>query len=143
MNKDTIYRQDAVEVINKLQLNDLLSDETQGTLQAAKSIIQSIVPSAQPEPHYDEWCTDCKEYDQERHSCPRWNRVIRETLKDIAAEKQSVLIIKANVLMKKEQLAQYRRIFARQKDEGVVLLPNMFDAQYIPDDVKVRMEGLE
>lgn len=46
MNKDTIYRQDAVEVINKLQLNDLLSDETQGTLQAAKSIIQSIVPSA-------------------------------------------------------------------------------------------------
>lgn len=38
--------------------------------------------NAQPELHYDEWCTDCKEYDQERHCCPRWNRVIRETLKD-------------------------------------------------------------
>lgn len=42
----------------------------------------ALLPSAQPEPHYDEWCTDCKEYDHERHCCPRWNRVIRETLKD-------------------------------------------------------------
>lgn len=40
------------------------------------------LPPAQPEPNYDEWCTDCKEYDQEKHCCPRWNRVIRETLKD-------------------------------------------------------------
>jgi len=39
-------------------------------------------PTIEPEPHYDEWCTDCKEYDHERHCCPRWNRVIRETLKD-------------------------------------------------------------
>ena len=42
--------------------------------------------NAQPEPHYDEWCTDCKEYDKERHCCPRWNRVIRETLKDAQPE---------------------------------------------------------
>ena len=34
---------------------------------------------------YDEWCTDCKEYDQERHSCPRWNRVIRQTVEDVKA----------------------------------------------------------
>ena len=38
------------------------------------------VPSAQPE--LDEWCTDCSEYDSEKHCCPRWNRVIRNTLKD-------------------------------------------------------------
>lgn len=44
------------------------------------------LPSAQPEPHYDEWCTDCKEYDSERHCCPRFNRVIRETLKDAQPE---------------------------------------------------------
>ena len=41
-------------------------------------------PSAQPE--LDEWCTDCKEYDKEKHSCPRWNRVIRNTLKDAQPE---------------------------------------------------------
>ena len=38
--------------------------------------------SAQPERDLDEWCSDCKEYDSDRHCCPRWNRVIRETLKD-------------------------------------------------------------
>ena len=38
------------------------------------------LPSARPDT--DEWCTDCKEYDHDRHCCPRWNRVIRETLKD-------------------------------------------------------------
>ena len=30
----------------------------------------------------DEWCTDCKEYDNEKHCCPRFNHVIREALKD-------------------------------------------------------------
>lgn len=29
-----------------------------------------------------EWCTDCKEYDHEKHCCPRWNKVIRNTLND-------------------------------------------------------------
>ena len=38
------------------------------------------LPSAQPA--LDEWCTDCKEYDQERHCCPRWNMVIRTALDD-------------------------------------------------------------
>ena len=42
------------------------------------------LPSAQPDT--DEWCHDCKEYDQERHCCPRWNRVIRDTLKDAKQE---------------------------------------------------------
>ena len=38
----------------------------------------TVLPSAQPD--LDEWCTDCKEYDPKRHSCPRYNRVIREAL---------------------------------------------------------------
>lgn len=38
--------------------------------------------SAQPERRYDEWCNTCKEYDQEKHCCPRWNRVIRTTLQE-------------------------------------------------------------
>lgn len=27
-----------------------------------------------------EWCTGCKEYDHEKHCCPRWTKVIRNTL---------------------------------------------------------------
>jgi hypothetical protein len=42
------------------------------------------LPSAQP-PMIDEWCDDCKEYDSEKHCCPRWNRVIRQTAEDMKA----------------------------------------------------------
>lgn len=30
-----------------------------------------------------EWCHDCKEYDQERHCCHRWTKVIRETVEEL------------------------------------------------------------
>ena len=43
------------------------------------------LPSAQPD--IDEWCTDCKEYDSERHCCPRYNRVIREAVKEAKEER--------------------------------------------------------
>jgi len=33
-----------------------------------------------------EWCTDCKEYDKERHCCPRFNRVIEETVAEIKTD---------------------------------------------------------
>ena len=35
----------------------------------------------------DEWCTGCKEYDTEKHCCPRFNRVIRETLNETSKPK--------------------------------------------------------
>ena len=41
------------------------------------------LPPAQPKPNYDEWCTDCKEYDKEKHSCPRWNKVIKITVNEL------------------------------------------------------------
>lgn len=34
-----------------------------------------------------EWCHDCKEYDAERHCCPRWTKVIRETVKELKQER--------------------------------------------------------
>lgn len=30
-----------------------------------------------------EWCHDCKEYDAERHCCPRWTKVIRNTVEEL------------------------------------------------------------
>ena len=35
----------------------------------------------------DEWCTDCSEYDSERHCCPRFNRVIREAVEEAKKER--------------------------------------------------------
>ena len=50
--------------------------------------IIKLLPSAQPEYRMDEWCTDCKEYDQEKHCCPRFNHVIRATLQEVQAERK-------------------------------------------------------
>ena len=41
------------------------------------------LPSAEPEPEEFEWCTGCKEYDQERHCCHRWTKVIRQTVEEV------------------------------------------------------------
>ena len=35
---------------------------------------------------YDEWCTDCKEYDKEHHCCHRFTKVIRQTVEDCKKE---------------------------------------------------------
>lgn len=43
-------------------------------------------PSAQSD--LDEWCTDCKEYDSEKNCCPRFNRVIRQAMKDAQLERK-------------------------------------------------------
>jgi hypothetical protein len=34
------------------------------------------------EKEFSEWCTDCKEYDKERHHCPRFCKVIRESVEE-------------------------------------------------------------
>jgi len=37
----------------------------------------------QPEPEEFEWCNTCKEYDQDKHCCHRWTKVIRETVEEL------------------------------------------------------------
>lgn len=36
----------------------------------------------------DEWCTECKEYDNEKHYCPRFRKVIRRTVQEIEEERK-------------------------------------------------------
>jgi hypothetical protein len=38
------------------------------------------------EPQTFKWCTDCKEYDQEKHCCHRWSKVIRDTVEEMKQE---------------------------------------------------------
>ena len=40
-------------------------------------------PTVIPDNDIFEWCTDCKEYDQEKHCCHRWSSKIRETAEEI------------------------------------------------------------
>lgn len=75
---DLINRQVAIQGVRELfSMGDCYCDE-----QSIVGMLNSLL-SAQPEQHYEEWCDSCKEYDQEKHSCPRWNKVIRSTVEEL------------------------------------------------------------
>ena len=74
---DCISRQ---AMINEINLHVGILYDSPTLVESLKLLVWSL-PSALPK--LDEWCDDCKEYDQERHCCPRWNRVIRQTLDDV------------------------------------------------------------
>ena len=80
---DLISRQAAIGAVDAIGHIATMPDGDKCIRRSAVKYTLSMLPSAQPEPHYDEWCTGCKEYDQKRNNCPRWNKVIRQTLKDI------------------------------------------------------------
>lgn len=91
MNDDLISRQAALKAI----CEDGTWLESQGCTEITMAErkqrdadILSDLPSAQPEHRFDEWCTDCKEYDHERHCCPRFNAVIRRTIEDLEADRK-------------------------------------------------------
>lgn len=54
-------------------------------LDTAYDIIENL-PSAEPEQEEFEWCHDCKEYDQEKHCCHRWTKVIRQTVEEVKSQ---------------------------------------------------------
>ena len=83
---DLIDRQAAIDALEDKYMSFGIFREQR----AASICIDAIkqLPSAQPERRFDEWCTDCKEYDQEKHCCPRWNRVIRTTLQEVQPERK-------------------------------------------------------
>lgn len=51
-----------------------------------KDIENAPTVDAEPEQIEFEWCTDCKEYDQEAHCCHRWTKVIRNTVNDLKTQ---------------------------------------------------------
>lgn len=77
-----IYRQAAIDAVSKG------CEELRGTFGRCKEKLLSL-PSAQPEYRFDEWCTECKEYDQERHRCPRFNAVIRTAIEEMEADRKN------------------------------------------------------
>ena len=90
---DLIERQAAIDALQK-EINKAIPpfSDVVGSIRCGVRLARNIIedlPSAQQDT--DEWCTDCKEYDHERHCCPRWNRVIRTTLKDMKEEQPEII----------------------------------------------------
>lgn len=77
--RDLISRKQAIDAINSAFDRETL---LAGFVRSIAVRAIRDMPPAQPEYKMDEWCTDCKEYDHDKHCCPRFNRVIAETIKE-------------------------------------------------------------
>ena len=64
-------------------------DECERLTKDELDAIYLAIKALEQEPCYnpDEWCHDCKEYDHDKHCCPRFNRVIRNTVEEIKQAK--------------------------------------------------------
>jgi len=89
MDNDLISRQAAIDLAKDLIIP---SESFHQYNQGVSNYCAELVKLQPTEPPYnlDEWCHDCKEYDQERHCCPRWNRVIKQTKEDFEAQNEII-----------------------------------------------------
>lgn len=81
---DLISRQAAIDALGEKPLawtEDEYELGLQNQWQSDADALKAL-PAVQPQRKTDEWCTDCREYDKKRHCCPRFNRVIRQTLSE-------------------------------------------------------------
>ena len=74
---DNISRRAVIDVIEGFPHGDVWNVES--TEEMVYMI--KLLPSAESESF--EWCTDCKEYDQESHCCHRWSKMIRKTVEEM------------------------------------------------------------
>ncbi len=90
--KDPIERQDAIDrITNQYQDSDGGRDRYAVGINVGITKAMNVLkdmPTAEPEQKLDEWCTDCKEYDQKQHCCHRWNRVIRATMEEMKPDRK-------------------------------------------------------
>ncbi len=84
---DLISRADAIKAMQE-KSKKLKNLDTINGLCGAVAILYDM-PSATPqEPQSFEWCDTCKEYDQEKHCCHRWSKVIRDTIEEMKQEQE-------------------------------------------------------
>ena len=82
---DCISRADAIKAMQD-KAKKLKNEDTINGLCGAVAILFDM-PSVTPqEPQKFKWCTDCKEYDREKHCCHRWSKVIRDTVEEMKQE---------------------------------------------------------
>ena len=89
-------REEAVAVLKAFMENPLFSEVHKAAFNIAIHDIKQrhdwdinnliLINKENYEPQTFKWCTDCKEYDQEKHCCHRWSKVIKNTVEDMKRE---------------------------------------------------------
>ena len=83
---DTISRLAVIQIIEKMRArigHNLERSVGRAMIEILDEVGDDVgkLPSAESESF--EWCTDCKEYDQEAHCCHRWSKIIRKTVEEM------------------------------------------------------------
>lgn len=76
---------EAITVIRNLQDWLYFSGMNGGTKiqrEALDIAVKALEKQIQSEESF-EWCTDCKEYDQEKHCCHRFSKIINQTVEEV------------------------------------------------------------
>lgn len=89
-------REEAVTVLKVLMENPLFSEVHKVAFNIAIHDIKQrhdwdinnliLINKENYEPQSFKWCTDCKEYDQEKHCCHRFSKVIRGAVAELRKE---------------------------------------------------------
>jgi hypothetical protein len=82
----------------------------------AEDVIMGL-PSAEEESF--EWCTDCKEYDQEAHCCHRWSKMIRKTVEEMK-------IVRCKDCKYAEYIDDVQTLWCTECGQGRTVAPNDF-----------------
>ena len=83
--EDAISREDAIKTAI-----EAVDDWDGGCNLSRADIIEKAIeslPSVQPQYKTSEWCHDCSEYNHDKHCCPRFNKVIRNTIEEMKQPK--------------------------------------------------------
>ena len=86
MRDDVISREQVINALERAKQN-IRHNIERAIGKAVCEILDEVengikqLPSAEEESF--EWCTDCKEYDQEKHCCHRFTKVIRQAFEEM------------------------------------------------------------
>ena len=85
---DLISRQAAIDALEQAKEQYFDRRVIIGKMQ---DVVNNL-PSAQPDERMlHESCTDCPLYDKDRHSCPRFNKVIPVTLRELQSAQPEII----------------------------------------------------
>lgn len=86
MTERKMTNEKAIEILSDIRAYYSIFYEYDEPKYAALSKAIFALKAEPVQPTEFEWCTDCKEYDQEAHCCHRWTKVIRNAVNDLKAQ---------------------------------------------------------
>lgn len=85
---EVMTKQTAIEALYSVLFDDDLKPIMVSPEQTDK-ILDAIRKAPTADREEFEWCTDCKEYDQEAHCCHRYTKVIRQAVSELNCNNDS------------------------------------------------------